>query len=87
MTQPICCLMFNGVTHMYNRIDITKRKEKEVEVVTSAGVPDNMADVLDEVMDFDSNDDAIPNMDDHVFDEDYEDIDDDDKLGEDNTDT
>ncbi len=34
-------LLFDGVTHMYNQIDITKSKEKEV--VHTAGIPDNIA--------------------------------------------
>ncbi len=41
-------------------------------------------------MDFDSNDDALPNMDDHVFEEDYkdnEDENDDDGFAIDSTDT
>jgi hypothetical protein len=63
-------LLFNDVAHMYDRIDITKSKEKEV--VNTTSIPNNIANVLDEVMDFNSNDDAV-NMDDHGFDEDYED--------------
>ena len=35
-------LLFDGVTHMYNQIDITKSKEKEV--VHTASIPDNIAE-------------------------------------------
>jgi hypothetical protein len=50
----------------------------------------NIADVLDEVMDLYSNDDALPNIGDHVFEEDYKYNDnenDDDGFAIDSTDT
>ena len=62
--------LFNGIQHMYNRINVTKSREKEV--VSTVGIPDNMADVLDEVMDYESSKIIVPNMDDHVFDEEDE---------------
>jgi hypothetical protein len=62
--------LFNGIQHMYNRINVTKSREKEV--VSTVGIPDNMADVLDEVMDYESSKVIVPNMDDHVFDEEDE---------------
>jgi len=40
--------------------------------VSSVGIPDNMADVLDKVMDYESSEVIDPNMDDHVFDEEDE---------------
>ena len=62
--------LFNGIQHMYNPINVTKSREKEV--VSTVGIPDNMADVLDEVMDYESSAVIAPNMDDHVFDEEDE---------------
>ena len=55
---------------MYNRINIMKSREKEV--VSSVGMPDNMADVFDNVMDYESSETVVPNIDDHVFDEEDE---------------
>ena len=40
--------------------------------MSSVGIPDNMADVLDKVMDYESSEVIDPNMDDHVFDEEDE---------------
>ena len=62
--------LFNGIQHMYNCINVTKSREKEV--ASTVGIPDNMADVLDEVMDYESSKVIVPNMDDHVFDEEDE---------------
>ena len=62
--------LFNGVQHMYNRINIMKSREKEV--VSSVGMPDNMADGFDDVMDYESSKTVVPNIDDHVFDEEDE---------------
>ena len=63
--------LFNGIQHMYNRINVTKSRDKEA-VSSTVGIPDNMADVLDEVMDYESSAVIAPNMDDHVFDEEDE---------------
>ncbi len=41
-----CCL-FNGVLCIYNCINVAKREEEEV---VGSRLPDNMNDVLDEVM-------------------------------------
>ena len=60
--------LFNGIQHMYNRINVTKSRDKEA-VSSTVGIPDNMADILDKVMDYESSKVIIPNMDDHVFDE------------------
>ena len=62
--------LFNGIQHMYNRINVTKSREKEV--MSTVGIPDNMADVLYEVMDYESSEVIVPNMDDHVFDKEDE---------------
>ena len=62
--------LFNGIQHMYNRINVTKSREKEV--VSTVGIPDNIADILDEVMDYESSEVIIPNMDVHVFNEEDE---------------
>ena len=51
---------------MYNRINIMKSREKEV--VNSVGMPDNMADVFDDLIDYESTETVVPNIDDHVFD-------------------
>ena len=59
--------LFNGVQHMYDRINIMKSREKEV--VSSVGMPNNMVDVFDNVMDYESSDAIVPNIDDRVFDE------------------
>jgi len=55
---------------MYNRINIMKSREKEV--VSSVGMPDNMADGFDDVMDYETSETVVPNIDDHVFDEEDE---------------
>ena len=41
-------------------------------MVSTVRIPDNMADILDEVMDYESSAVIVPNMDDHVFDEEDE---------------
>ena len=64
------CRLFNGVQHMYNRINIAKSRDKEV--VSSVGMPDYMADVFDDVMDYESSEVIVPNIDDHVFEEEDE---------------
>jgi hypothetical protein len=48
-----------------------KNQEQEV---GGPGNQDNIVDVLDKEMDYKSND-ALPNMDNHVFDDEYEDND------------
>jgi len=55
---------------MYNCINVTKSTEKKV--VSTVRIPDNMADILDEVMDYESSEVIVPNMDDHVFNEEDE---------------
>ena len=45
--------LFNGAQHMYNYINVAKSREKEV--VSTVGIPENMADVLDKVMDYKSS--------------------------------
>ena len=57
----------NGVQHMYNRINIMKSREKEV--VSTVGMPNKMADIFDDVMDYESSKAIVPNNDDNVFDE------------------
>jgi hypothetical protein len=64
--------LFNSVYHIYNQINIAKKQEQEV--VGHHGVLEDIVDILDEVMDYKSND-RIPNMDNHVFDDEYEDHD------------
>ncbi len=74
--------LFNGVHHIYNRINIAKSREKEV--VGTNSVPENISDGLDEVMDYKSGDVLVPDMDKHIFEDDYkEDVpeDDDDGFG------
>jgi hypothetical protein len=41
--------LFNGVHHIYNRINITKSREQEVD---GNSLPDKIADILDEVMEY-----------------------------------
>ncbi len=55
--------LFNGVHHIYNQINVTKNQEQEL---VGPGNQDNIVDVLNEVMDYESND-TLPNIDDHVF--------------------
>ncbi len=61
--------LFHRVHHIYNRINIAKSCEQEVD---GNSLWDKIIDVLDKVMDYKSSD-IVPNMDDHVFDDDYED--------------
>jgi hypothetical protein len=63
--------LFNGVHHIYNRINVAKDQEQET---AGPGGNDDIVDVLDEVMDHEANN-VLPNMDDHVFDDEYEDDD------------
>jgi hypothetical protein len=63
--------LFNGVHHIYNCINVAKNREQEM---VGPGSKDDIVDVLDEVMDHEAND-ILPNMDDHVFDDEYEDDD------------
>ncbi len=63
--------MFNGVHHIYNRINVSKNHEKDI---GASNKPTNIKDIIDE--------DIIPNMNEHSFsgdlDEDERDEDDDD---------
>jgi hypothetical protein len=44
-------------------------KSREKEVVSTVGMPDKMADIFDDVMDYKSSKAIVANIDDHVFDE------------------
>ncbi len=63
--------LFNGVHHIYNRINVAKNREQEM---VGPGSKDDIVDVLDEVMNHKAND-VLPNMDDHFFDDEYKDDD------------
>jgi hypothetical protein len=61
--------LFNGIVHIYNRIN--QATNQEVNVVAD-GLPDNVRDVLDEVMEYEPSRN-VPDINDHVFDEDNDD--------------
>ncbi len=66
--------------HICNRLDIAKKQEQEV--VGNRGVPEDIVDILDVVMDYEPNDDGKTNIDNHVFNDEYEDDDADDDDAE-----
>jgi hypothetical protein len=57
--------LFNSAHHIYNCINAAKSREQEV---AGNSVPDNMKDVLDEVMDYEPSEN-VPDMNDHIFDD------------------
>jgi hypothetical protein len=61
--------LFNGVHHIYNHINIAKGCEQEVD---GNSLPDKITDILDKIMEYEPSD-VVPNMDDHVFDDKYND--------------
>jgi hypothetical protein len=61
--------LFKGVHHIYNHINIAKSCEQEVD---GNSLPGKITDILDKVMEYESSD-VVPNMDDHVFDNKYND--------------
>ena len=65
--------LFNGVVHIYNRINQLTNREANVGGGT---LPDNVKDVLDEVMEYEPSEN-VPDINDHVFDDNNEDEDDD----------
>ena len=63
--------LFNGVVHIYNRINqLTNREEN----VGGGTLPDNVKDVLDEVMEYEPSEN-VPDINDLVFDDNNEDED------------
>jgi len=65
--------LFNGVVHIYNRINQLTNREVNVGGGT---LPDNVKDVLDEVMEYEPSEN-VPDINDHAFDGNNEDEDDD----------
>ena len=65
--------LFNGVVHIYNRINQLTNLEVNV---GGGALPDNVKDVLDEVMEYEPSEN-VPDINDHVFDGNNEDEDDD----------
>jgi hypothetical protein len=70
--------LFNGVHHIYNRINVAKSREVEV---GGRSLPNNIKDVLDEVMEYEPSE-IGPNMNDHLFDDDADDDEADDDDGD-----
>ncbi len=70
--------LFNGVHHIYNRINVAKSQEVEV---GGSSLPNNIKDVLDEVIEYEPSE-IVPNMNDHVFDDDADDDEADDDDGD-----
>ncbi len=71
--------LFNGVNHIYNRINTAKNCEKDIE---DSNIPNNIKDIIDEAMEYKLSEDIIPNMNEHSFSGDV----DEDKGDEDNDD-
>lgn len=66
--------LFNGVVHIYNRINLASNRDVNVGADT---LPENVRDVLDEVMEYEPTG-VVPDINDHVFDGDNDEADDDD---------
>jgi hypothetical protein len=67
--EDAASFLFNGVLHIYNHINVSKRQEEEV---VGNSLPNNVKDVLDEVMEYEPCE-TLPDMDNHVFDDEPED--------------